>query len=99
MHKLYQVIRLRYVDMFIIVYVHIRTLDDDSRVKVKGGVTDYINASYIDVNSSYMHANKIKLFQLFVVWCRFYDVSHYINICEYNKLMQLYQYKYNINIT
>jgi len=24
--------------------------DDDSRVKVKGGVTDFINASYIDVN-------------------------------------------------
>jgi len=24
--------------------------DDDSRVKVMGGITDFINASYIDVN-------------------------------------------------
>jgi len=41
---------LFFVGMSITVYVHIHTLDDDSRVKVKGGVTDYINASYIDVN-------------------------------------------------
>lgn len=63
--------------MCIIVYVHIRTLHDDSRVKFKFGVTDYINDSCNDVNSSFMHVNKTILFQLFGVCCSFYDVSDY----------------------
>jgi len=59
-----------YVGISSTVYVHIHTLDDDSRVKVRGGVTDYINASYIDVNH-FIYAclqHDILLFQLFRVY-------------------------------